>query len=361
MNKLLIALFFVCAMTDVVVGATPGQVTSNAWFSAIAASGETGGSFSPSGKPDVEGSKYVIASELATPVTFATENEPDAQDYAEVTFVLDTTVVPSPLAELTNKKVAFAVSLDEEEERAYYAWFGSSWTKLSGTPKADGESYMLVVTFDNREGNKVQFKVDDVVLKDADDDDDNEWFDYGDDPISNKVSIDLVGNGTLTSFIGKQIEIKTEIVAPTDCGPIEIPEADLALFKKKLDDGETIDAYMAAKAYEKFDDFAETTDVSVGAAYALGLLKSNDGKDDIVVVDGGVLKAMAVAQSKDTGNLALALNVDPPTTGAQISYQVFKNGGDTAISNKLSIPKDKLDEGLTKFTVKAIITPKQAN
>lgn len=356
MNKLLIALFFVCAMTDVVVGATPGQVTSNAWFRASVSEdtpNTNGCTITSTTIPQFTGNKFVIESELNSPVTFTAE-QTTAKDYAEVTFVLDTTVVPE-LAELTGKKVAFAV-FDDGNGRAYYAWFGSSWTKLSGTPsgtpKADGESYTLVVTFDNREGNKVQFKVDGTVLKDGSD----EWIPYGGSAISNTMSIDLVGNGTLESFVGNQIEIVTEIVVPSDCGRIEIPEADMKLFRALAQTkGMNVDALMNSPAKVNIDKFA-TDNISVGAAYALGMIKK-DTNNAIVAVDGGVLKATAVAQSEDKKNLALALNVEPPKdTGAQISYQVFKNGGDTAISNTLSIPKSELDEGLTKFTVKAIIT-----
>ena len=367
MNKLIIALSLACAsacvFADSTVGATPSKITTNDWFSAkVDANGlvRSNGSFenSPTAPEfDTVNKKIVIDSELAKPVTFtANAFTSAAKDMAEVTFNLDTAIVPADVrneASLTGSKVAFAAS-EGDDSKGYYAWLGSDWVRLSGaTPKADGASYDLGVTF---KGDKVQFKVDGTALTA----DSTEWLSYGAGAaVPTTMSIDLVGSGNVASFIGSQLTIEAEIVTPADCGPIEIPEADMKAFDAAKGSYLTVDAFIADPAETAFgSDKFKTTNISVGTAYALGLVEIKDGKP--VVKDEGVLKAKAVAESTDSG-IKLQLNATPAAnTGVNISYKIMEGSTDVATdltADNIVIPSDKLDTGLKIFKVQAIVSP----
>ena len=360
MNKLIIALSVACASACVFadVGATPSKVTTNDWFSASAATGSSvvsDGSAFKGGAPSIENDKYVIDSELDAPVTFTAKDFGTAKDMAEVTFNLDTAIVPADVrtgTSPTGAKVAFAASEVDDSNKGYYAWLGSDWVRLSGTPKADGESYNLGVTF---KGDKVQFRVDGTVLTTNN----VEWFSYGAGAaVPTTMAIDLVGSGNVTSLVGNQLTIEAEIVTPADCGPIEIPETDMKAFDKAKGSYATVDEFIAAPASTAISGFA-TTGISVGTAYALGLVENKDGT--MVAKDGGELKAMAVAQSTASG-IKLELNATPaPNTGANISYKIME--GSTEIktgfaAGDIVIPTTALDKGLKKFKVQAVVTPK---
>ena len=366
MNKLIIALSVACAsacvFADSTVGATPSKITTNAWFSASAATGSSvvsDGSAFEGGAPSIENNKYVIDSELTAPVRF-TAAVATAKDMAEVTFNLDTAIVPADVrieTLPTDAKVAFAASEVDDSNKGYYAWLGSDWVQLSGTPKADGESYNLGVTF---KGDKVQFRVDGTVLTTNN----VEWFSYGAGAaVPTTMAIDLVGSGNVTSLVGNQLTIEAEIVAPADCGPIEIPETDMKAFDAAKGTYATVDAFIAAPAVEAFGSGFQTTGISVGTAYALGLVdKDGDGK--MAPVDGGELKAHAIAESTTAG-IKIGLNVTPrPDTGATIAFKVVDEKsteveGVTIDQNfNILIPSGKLAKGLKTYKVQAVVTPK---
>lgn len=366
MNKLIIALSLACASAyvfaagETAVGATPKPGTKTAWFSATAGETPSGGSFNKN--PDTivvaDVTKYVIDSEIGSPVTF-TSTDSLGKDMASVTFQLDTAIVPADVRTSTalsdTAKVAFAASEVNDTTKGYFAWLGSEWVQLTGaTPGEDGTSYKLVVTFDNRaDSKKVQFKVGDTVLTSEG----QEWIPYGT-ALLGTMSIDLVGSGNVTSFAGSQIEIASEIIV-VDGGTIDIREEDMAAFKKaKPDTYDTVDAFVAAPASEAFgSDKFKTTGITVGAAYALGLVVK-DKNNKMVPKDGGQLIAKAVADANLDG-IKLELNVAPPeNTGATIVYKFFEGETDITTDVKDSvIPKSKFGAGLRKFTVKAIVTP----
>ena len=364
MKKVLIAFSCACASAFAMAtdNATP-QTKSTDWFSAKVESGVSstpGGSFDKDKtQPTIDqtNNKFVIDSELTNPVTFNPTSSV-AQAMTEVTFTLDTAIVPygslADLSEVQGAKVAFAASEDSSEAPGYYAWLGGpNWVELDGAaPAADG-SYTLVVKFDNRDGGKkVQFKVDNTVLTSNSAD----WLGYAT-PITGEMAIDFVGSGNVASFSGSQLTITSEVVV-VDGGKIEIKEEDMAAFKNSMptDKGyNTVDDFIADFATHAFANFA-TPNIRVGTAYALGLVVK-DNNDKMVPKDGGQLIAKALAETPDKdGGITLGLNVTPPEgTGATITYLVVDESN--AATEGLVIPSSKLGAGLKKFTVQAVVTP----
>lgn len=368
MNKLIIALSLACASACVFadVGATP-KTDITPWFNATAGTDPVGGEFTPS-NIEVKDGKYVIDSEPTAPVTFmAKEFVGGAKDMVEVAVNLDTAIVPSDARVSLGEsaKVAFAAS-EDNDVRVYYAWVGSTWTKLLGKEPSDvdGTSYTLLVTFDNREATKkVQFKVDGTVLKDTSG---NEWLAYSP-VVSTTMSIDLVGSGNVKSLAGNQVTVTAEVI-DVDGGTIDIKEEDMAAFKKaKPEKYNTVDAFVAASASEAFgSDKFKTTGITVGAAYALGLVEKVTGTDGekMIPKDDGELKAHAIAESTTAG-IKIGLNVTPrPDTGATIAFKVVDEKsteveGVTIDQNfNILIPSDKLAKGLKTYKVQAVVTPK---
>ena len=358
MNKLIIALSVACASACVFAAdnAIP-KVTSNEWFT-VASGTVSGGSFDSEKQPTYEGGKYVIDSEPDSPVTFTADEKTSGKDMTEVSFTLDTSIVPADARQnlSTKGKVAFAASEASGDAKAYFAWLGvdvdndsNGWVQLEGADvKEDNASYKLDVTFDNREGSKkVQFKVDGTALTANGVD----WLAYASPVSATELAIDLVGSGSITSIYGNQLTITAEVV-PVDGGKIEIKEEDV----KKFDIPTTMskDAYFAQKADKAFSGFK--SDISVGAAYALGLIAENESTGKMAPVNGGELIAKALAETPDDNGIKLGLNVTPPQgTGATIDYLVVDENKET--TKGLVIPSSKLGAGLMKFTVKAIVTP----
>ena len=365
MNKLIIALSVACASACVFadVGATPSKVQTNDWFSASVVEATptlTSCTVTSVTQPTYEGGKIVIDSEISSPVTF-TSGDDLGQDMAMAVFKLDTAIVPADVRQDTilpdTAKVAFAASEVNDTTKGYFAWLGSEWVQLDGATPEEGSSYDLVVTFDNRtDVKKVQFKVGNTVLTSNN----QEWLPYGT-ALLGRMSIDLVGSGNVTSLAGKQLIINTEIVIPTDCGPIEIQETDMAAFRNTATGD--VDAFINSNASVAFPGEFATENVSVGAAYALGLVKKNDSSGKMEPVDGGELKATAVAESTAAG-IKIGLNVSPRTdTGATISFKIVdttdsdKEVATASDGSNIVIPRDKLGTGLKIFKVQAIVSP----
>ena len=357
MNKLIIALFVACA-SACVFGAQ--KISTNDWFSASA---ETGASVVSDGSswsttPTVSGNKYVIESEIDSPVTFSSATT-TAGDFTEVSFKLDTTIVPADalteanLAKMSpSAKVAFAAS-EDSDGRAYYAWLGESWQKLSGAvPSAeDGTPYVLVVTFDQK-ANTVQFKVDGIPLTLNG----SAVIDYNA-GVSTQVSIDFVGSGNIAYLKGNQQTVEAEIIV-VDGGTIEIKEEDVAKFD--IPSGTSKDTFFTGKASAAFTGFK--SDISVGAAYALGLIAEDETTHKMTPVNDGELIVKAIAESTDAG-IKIGLNVTPRSdTGATITFNIVDTTASENVATGLTgdqivIPTTKLGKGLKTFKVQAVVTP----
>ena len=373
MKKLLIA-FSMIGAGALIASAATDKTRTNDWFS-VTTTSTIGGTFAPIGDAtlDVVTGKFVIDSDLASPVTFTTATGNGlTQNLSRVSFDnLEAAVVPSSAlptgTELTTKgaKVAFAI-VKGSEGNVYQAWLGDAWQTLSGTPPEETTSYTLVMDFDKRDGNKVRFSVGGEVLTAAADS--ASWLTYAT-AVENTVSVDFIGSASVGSFLGNQIEITGEVIVIPGKGEIDVRKDDVAAVEKTAEKKgyESVDAFLAADAKEAFgSDFV--TNVKVAEAYALGLV-TKDG-NAMVPVDNGELKIAANAQANVANGIPVNLNIVPPAdtdTGATIVYALqgrkSEGGWDTLVSgvtalDKLAIPTDKVTAGYRHFKVETTVTLK---
>lgn len=319
------------------------------WFE-VKTDGTTGGKIvAPAGTSWINnGEKFEVESDLEHLVSFE-PTDSLTQKMAQVSFTLDAAIVPDALPSLTDKaKVAFAIN-----EAGFNAWNGSAWVQLTGaTVPTEGTSFVLLVEFDNREATKkVRFSVGGTPLTYGG----NEWIIYSS-AVTETVKVGFAGSGMIASFKGDQIKVTAEIIPVGDDGAIIIKEEDLAKFKNSLPAGyDKVDDFIADDASKAFGSSFATPNITVGEAYALGLVADN-GSGTMAPVDGGELKAHAVAQANNAKGIELGLNVTPPAnTGATITYAVYN--GNEKVSDECIIPNSALSRGLKTFKVQAIVTP----
>ena len=325
MKKLLIA-FSMIGAGALIASAATDKTRTNDWFS-VTTTSTIGGTFAPTGDAtlDVVTGKFVIDSDLASPVTFTTATGNGlTQNLSRVSFDLEAAVVPSSALptgkELTDKgaKVAFAI-VKGSEGNVYQAWLGDAWQALSGTLPAEN-TYTLVMDFDKHDGNKVRFSVDGEVLTAAADS--ASWLTYAT-AVENTVSVDFIGSASVGSFLGNQIEITGEVIVIPGKGEIDVRKDDVAAVAATATaKGYSVDAFLAADAKAAFSGFV--TEVKVAEAYALGLVKKVG--NEMVPVDNGELKIAADAQANVANGIPVNLNIVPPPpadTGATISYQLM--------------------------------------
>lgn len=380
MKKFIIAFSLACA--SAYVFGRP-EFSKTPWFDASATSGTdvtNGGNWSPStAAPSVADQKYVISTDPSSPITFVTTNE-SSGDYAETTFNLVTTIVPAAgRVALTGGTVAFVAS-EDNDAKAYYAWLGAGtgfgWKKLAGAtpPEEEGTPYTLVVTFDTWTSGqrRVQFKVGDQVLYLADDETHAPWITYDGTRLSGtKFAINFAGDGAVASFEGKQLNITAEIIDESG-GTIRIPKADVLKFN--IPAGTDKETYFEAKAatHSQFTGFK--SDISVAAAYVLGLIAEDSSTQKMAAVDDGELRARPDAEANESAGVVVKLNVVPKPatdkpetdTGVTITFSLYKGGtpitgGITAtagVKPSFVIPTDEIAAGNQAFKIVAKITPK---
>ena len=371
MKKLLIA-FSMIGAGALIASAATDKTRTNDWFS-VTTTSTIGGTFAPTGDAtlDVVTGKFVIDSDLASPVTFTTATGNGlTQDLSRVSFDLEAAVVPSSALptgeELTKKgaKVAFAI-VKGTPNNVYKVWLGGdTWQAPSGTPPEENTPYTLVMDFDKRKGNKVRFSVGGEVLTVGSD----SWLTYTN-AVENAVSVDFIGSASVGSFLGNQIEITGEVIV-TDKGEIDVRKDDMAAVEKtaKTKGYDSVDAFLAADAQKAFSDFV--TDITVAEAYALGLVKKDDN-EMMVPVDKGELKIAADAQAQVSDSIKVNLNIEPLSTadtGATITYALqgrkSEGGWDTLVSkvsslDNLAIPTSNVTSGYRHFKVVTTVTLKQ--
>ena len=380
MKKFIIAFSLACAST---FAFGRQELTGTDWFSASAETGSdvrtVGSTWSPSA-PLIADGKYAISTDITSPIKFITNSKSPAGDFAETTFSLVTAIVPADgrvALTGTDKTVAFAVSEDGSGNVAYYAWLGAGtgfgWKKLAGAaPGAEGSEYTLVVTFDTYGQNRVQFKVGGSLLYLDGTSSSATWIAYDGTRLSGtQFAINFAGDGAVAKFVGQQVNITAEIVDQSG-GTIRIPKADVLKFK--IPEGTDKEAYFESMAKDKFTGFA-TPNVSVAAAYVLGLIAANG--DSMAVVDGGELRPRAYAEAGNESGVVVNLNVVPKpstdkpetNTGVTIAFGLYKRGEevDTLITESYElvdnkpcfvIPTEAIAAGNQAFKVKATITPK---
>lgn len=365
MKKLMIAFSILSAGALIAHAEVNGTPTTEpiGWFEVTTAT-RTGGEINiadgATWKP-VDG-KFEVDSDLEHLVTFGATDSL-TQKMAQVSFKLDAATVPTDsLTDLVagTAKVAFAIHQISEDEsgRGFKAWTGTEWVSLTGADvPAEGTSFILLMEFDNRETtSKVRFSVGGTPLKNGSGAD---WITYSE-AVTDTVSIGFAGSGKITSFKGDQLKVTAEIIPVGDDGAIIIKEEDLEKFKVPAGSTYTRDEFIAEQASKAFDGGFATTGITVGEAYALGLV-ADDGTGTMAPVNGGVLKAKAIAQSGSSAGIKLDLDVNPPEgTGATITYNILRDNAEyknNLTKDQLIIPTTDLGVGLKVFKVQAVVTP----
>lgn len=308
---------------------------TNEWFSVTATAGGSavaGGTLEV-GTGDTFSADGFSATDPAHPITFTSTNATADTTFRTVTIVTRASTVPTGMDMAGADKIA--VSLREVgSETNFYAKIGTDWVKLTGgAVPAEGTEYALVIRFDDRNtGKKVQFATvidsTESVLKSTDVTDG--WFDYG--ALTgiqpNQVHVGLLGKGLQTGFDGVVLNIVAEIIPAGGDGAIEIKEEDKEAFDAAIEGTSytTVSEYLQAPVSVALNTKATraASGVTVAQAYALGLVKTENGA--VVAVNDGALeaKAGAIVTGADAGIKVGFIGITPrPETVDKIEYELL--------------------------------------
>ena len=280
--------------------------------------------------------------DVSDPVSFKLDDTASkTTGLAKVTFELDASVVQESALpeELDGVKTAFAlVASTDKTTTNFQAWVKQSsdafgWQSLSfKTPDADG-SYDITMRFDDSATEKkVQFA---VKLDDEQDEEVSDWYTYGGLDIGSKPQIDFVGCGKLKSMNADQVWIvSSEVII--EGGKVTIAEKDMGAMNKLVPEGKTIEDVLtngvknvvtAGKA------ISVNCPLSVAEAYAVGLIANEGGT--MTAKDDGTFKVKADAQAKvDDGNIAVGfvIPLTPNDTSAAVTYTLKGSADGTTYS-----------------------------
>ena len=396
MKKTLIAISVACvaALASMAEEDTAGsgayeslKFATNTWFTVT--KGET--------SPDVVGGaitgdltqgedEYLgfDTTESGAPVVFtaAADNE-RTNDITTVTFDVKAATVPydklADVADATN-----AVCLYESAKSPAVTNFyvkvsgGTGWVQMDSTKVPfEGDAYKLVVRFDDRDatGKKVQFAAivagEEVVLTNATVTDG--WLTY-EDAVDKQINVGLLGKGALKALRGDQLVIIAEVIV-TPGGKVEVDEKDLEVFEiESLALGKPVGEYLSLNAQNTYKEKNTRIDpgLTVAQAYALGLVKSEDG--ELVFPNNGELDVKAEAATVDTqGNIKVSfVDVTPNVkSGASFSYQLMKSedgstgswvtsGNPVTTLDEVKIPAAAVADSYHYFKVVTTVTLKDA-
>lgn len=337
MKKVLIAMSVACvsvcaALADSSSAYESLKFRTNAWFSLT-----KDNMASPVGGSITSGILTPVGDKLAfNDAVVFTATEERTNDITTVTLDVVASVVPSDEKKSPNAGIAVALCETSAGVTNFIAWLGADWETLTANADAIpgiGESYKMVVRFDNRgDQKKVKFAavIDDTeyVLKDAGD---NEWLGYAG-SVGKQLHVGFLGDGALTRFDGDQLVILAEaIIAGGEI--VDVKEADVKAFAKELKEGETLARYMAANAAGRYNETKKTKladNLTVSQAYALGLITSQNG--NVSFPNNGALeiKADAVAANANGDIKVGFIDVVPNTeSGATFSYKVYASADGT--------------------------------
>ena len=345
---------------------------TNAWFSLTKENKDApvGGSIT-SGALTIEGEGDRLAFNDTVVFTAAEER---TNDITTVTLDVVASVVPSDEKKLPDAGIAVALCETSAGVTNFIAWIGGSsvadWVTLTADAVPDiGESYKLVVRFDNRSNaKKVKFAavIGDAehVLKGSGND---EWLTYTG-AVGARLNVGFLGDGALTRFDGDQLVILAEaVIAGGEI--VDVKETDVKNFSDEATRlGKSLPEYMASNAKGLYTDTRIPSDLTVAQAYALGLITTqNDGA--LAFPNSGALeiRANAVAANADGDIKVGFIDVVPNTeSGATFSYKVYAsadgtNWGDPVATyeslDAVVIPHEQLSGGkffkvVTEVTLK---------
>lgn len=329
MKKVLIAMSVACvgvcaALADSSSAYESLKFRTNAWFS-LTKDNMT----SPVGGSIASGTLTPVGDKLAfNDAVVFTAAEERTNDITTVTLDVVASVVPSDEKKQPNAGIAVALCETSAGVTNFIAWLDADWETL--TANADvipgiGESYKMVVRFDNRgDQKKVKFAavIDDTeyVLKDAGD---NEWLTYAG-SVGKQLNVGFLGDGALTRFDGDQLVILAEaIIAGGEI--VDVKEADVKAFSDEATRlGKSLPEYMASNAKGLYTGTRIPSALTVAQAYALGLITSQNG--NVSFPNNGALeiKADAVAANANGDIKVGFIDVVPNTeSGATFSYKVY--------------------------------------
>ena len=316
------------------------------------------------------------------PVTFTViAGEARTNDLTKVEIDAKAATVPNGKQKSVTGKLAVALYESAKNSATnFIASLGDGeWVTLTCDKYPyEGEDYTLIVRFDNRSDNNVeQKKVKFSILLSGETDERdlmNEnatWMTYTVD-VARQLNVGFLGQGSLNEFGGLKLVLSAEIIVIPGGGTVEVDEKDLEVFRTECaKTSMTVDQYLGTKAKTVYTETKLVdTDLTVAEAYALGLVKSENG--ELVFPNNGELdvKAEAATVDKD-GNISVGfVDVTPnENSGASFSYQLKRsmNGTDWENSGSavddlddVKIPGTDVANGYHYFKVVTTVTLKDA-
>ena len=299
--------------------------TTNTWFSASATgSGTNLTNVAISGDCTVADSKFNLDNEFSSRLVFTPDAAFTATNMSDGVVKITATAVltPSDVSDLTTEnltdaKAGLAVGVGNNgADTNFYGFAGASgsqaWTKLTGTPSADGQTTTFTIILDYRT-HKVQFVVADEVLSAATGGATSFDFAAGTDSL---VSIDAFGSGSI-STLNSGYEV-----------------AVVAYDNKKY--GSVADAIAAGGTAANIKDVGASGDISATSEATCGLpvavCKALGISTTASAADAPAVKVVPADNDAETGNIKLQLDTTGLTLdpGVVVKFSVEK--GDTPVT-----------------------------
>lgn len=363
MKRTLIAISVACVGTLVAMADEGGSVpapyetlafASNNWFevkASASAPSYVGGSITQ-GEFKVQGEALAFNC-LEEPVVFLTKDV-YTQELSTVSLDVTASTVPNGKRALAEDKIAVALYESEKNTATnFVARAGGEQFNLVGSAVPyEGDAYRLLIRFDNRiEGKKVAF-----AWVDAEDVEypltnatTSLWFsDYSVNFKTNQqMNVGFLGKGLLNNMKGFQLNIVADVI-PTTNGTVIISKEDLAVFEKDpvVEEAGGVDKYMASDASSVYSDanYRFQKGISVAQAYALGLIKTENGEVKIVN-DGAIEVKAASASLTDKGLQVSFIGITPNKgTGATFNFKLFGSSDGTSWDAEPIKTVDDVDE-----------------
>ena len=328
---------------------------TNDWFEAkvdAESPSYVGGSVTQ-GEFTVEGEALSFDSKDA-PVVFLT-GDIYTQEFATVSLAVKASTIPNNgFLALAEDKIAVALyeSVSGTATNFVARAGGEQFNLVGAAVPYEGDDYTLLIRFDNRaEGQKVAFAWADAEgveypLTNATA---STWFnDYTVSFKTNQqMNVGFFGEGLLNDLKGFQLNI-IACVVPTTNGTVIISKEDIAAFEadSNVQKAGGVDKYMASDASSVYSDanYRFQKGISVAQAYALGLIKTVDGKVE-VVNDGAIEVKAASAKLTSDGLKVDFIGITPNAdTGAKFKFKLFGSSDGTSWDAEPIKTVDDVDE-----------------